>query len=170
MKRLMVRFAALAVITLTGCFLYLDSPAIAAMDCATAVYNKWNTCDNSYSNTAGQYAIRQAYCVQNAPAECPAAAEPSCAALPSSEYANCCLASSRSACEATISANYENRGSSYFSCMGFEGNFGNCIEQVADFCLEAQGRVSTCNSIYEGLDNSEARSTCIANSGINQCV
>lgn len=170
MKRLLTRLTTLIVMTLTGWMIYADTPASAAQDCATAVYDKWNTCDNGYSNTAQQYAIRVSYCEQNAPATCPPAAEPGCAALPPSEYATCCLAASRAACEATVSANYDNRGSAYFTCLGIgEGNLGNCIEQI-DICPAAHDRAAMCNLIYEESEDWDARNTCLANSGINQCV
>jgi len=170
MKRILVRFSILVVLVVTGCFLYLDVPVSGAGDCAMTVYSKWMSCDNSYANTAQQYAIREQYCWMNAPSTCPnAQTEIFCAANPST-YTSCCMAASLAACDANITSTYDNRGSSYSSCMGIEGNFGNCIEQVADFCLDAQNRVSVCLSVYDGEDNSEARSTCIANSGINQCV
>jgi hypothetical protein len=168
-------------LTVGSLFFYLDRPVSGAFDCATTVYNKWSTCDTAYSNTASQYSNRTSYCVANAPSTCPAISESTCDFLaighcandpnPQAcydlDYAACCKSASEAACEATLAANYNNRGNSYFSCMGFEGNFGNCIEEVADFCLDAQNRVSECSSIYPGFENSSARSTCIANSGID---
>lgn len=127
------------------------------------------SCDNSYANTVQTYAIKTPFCEQNAPAVCPYASVAYCQSRPPSEYDACCLSASRSACEATVTANYGNRGSSYFSCMGLEGNLGNCVEQM-EICPAAHGRYAECNTMYEGLDNADARNTCITNSGINQCV
>src|SRR5690606_5492948 len=135
-RRVLIRFSMLAVLMIAGGVLYLDTNASASGDCAMTVFNKWMACDNSYAGTAQLYAIRTPHCVQTAPSTCPPAAEEFCASLPPWDYAGCCLAASRAACEATISTNYDNRGSSYFSCMGFEGNLGNCVEQM-DICTDA---------------------------------
>lgn len=174
MKRLVVRFSLLTVLFAGVVFFYMETSVTCGPDCAMSVFTKWNSCDNSYSETSQQYALRVSYCELNAPSVCP---DQSSATLCGDScngnqqcFDTCCLAASRSACQATLTMNYNNRGSSYFSCMGLGGNFGNCIEQVADFCVEAQNRVSICNAMYEGLENSEARSTCVANSGIDHCV
>lgn len=132
------------------------------------------SCDNSYANTVQTYAIKTPFCELNAPSVCPyssvAACESQCGSNQNQPcYDNCCTIASRAACEATVTANYGNRGSSYFSCMGFEGNLGNCVEQM-EICPAAHGRYAECNTMYEGLDNADARNTCITNSGINQCV
>ena len=175
MKRILFRMFVVLFLTLASLFFYLDRPVSGAFDCATSVYNKWTSCDNAYGNTAQQYTVRSSYCEQTAPSACPSAAQAGCALNPST-YATCCEAASRAACEATITTTYDNRGSSYFSCMGMGntgfggGNFSICVEQVAGFCLEAQGRVTVCNAIYSGEDDADAKSVCLANSGIDQCL
>lgn len=168
--RTLVRFLMLMVLTVTTGLVYMETPVSAARDCATAVFNKWTTCDNAYASTAQQYAIRTPHCVQTAPSACPnQTTETYCSSLDPSQYAGCCLAASRASCENAITATYDGRGSSYGSCMEFGGNYGNCIEEVADFCLDAQGRNSVCAALYEGTEDFDARSTCIANSGVDLC-
>src|SRR5690349_9427947 len=116
MKRVLFRFC-IALFLLTGSVLfYLDRPVHASGDCGMAVYNKWMSCDNAYANTVQTYAIRTPYCEQNAPSYCPnqsqeATCQSNCSQNPNPTacYDSCCLAASRTACEATVTANYGNR-------------------------------------------------------------
>ncbi len=191
MKRILVRFSMLAVLVATGSFLYLETPADASaveMACWEQAYNKWMNCDTAYSNTLTQYDLSPTTCANSATTACTADANTYCLAQATSQcngdpvcentvftgcYSgryNSCYSAANTSCMANAQTAYNNRGTAYGSCLGIEGNFGNCIEQVDGGCMLAQDRVATCAALYQGIDNYDAYSTCITASGINRCV
>lgn len=185
----MARSAMLVVFVLSGCFIYLDTPAEAALDCWQQAYNKWTGCDNAYSNTVYTYNNMNAYCSNNAANICSASANSYCSQQATTacqgnpdpqcytnSYNGCYLSQYQSChtqtttqCATNVQNAYNNRGNSYGSCLGIEGNFGNCIEQVDGGCLLAQDRVTACYATYTGSEDGDALQLCILNSGIGQC-
>lgn len=165
MKRVILRLATLLVMVAAGVVFYYDSPVQAAA-CWEQVYARWQTCDNNYSNTFTAHYF--------APQTCASTAQNSCQQHPqgSSAY-NSCYATYNSSCITQDQQNYNNRGSAYGSCIGIEGNIGNCVEQLQFTCDDARFRAATCDNLYgygngENADG-EAYSACINNSGIGQC-
>lgn len=189
MKKLLMRFSMLFVLVMTGVLGYFDAPAFGAFDCGMAAYNKWSGCDSAYSTTLYTYHTRVNYCDNNASTVCSAIAHnychqqatgacqgnsnPSCY---NSSYNGCymsqyqsCHTQTNAQCHDNVGNAYNNRGNAYGSCLGIEGNYGNCIEQLDGECTTARGRAQACNDLYPGLENMEARATCILNSGVDRC-
>lgn len=160
MKKVISRLATLSVMITAGFLLYNDLPVKAA-SCWETAYNKWQNCDNNYSATLTTHYY--------SPQTCAATAQNSCQHHPPGTPAyNSCYNAAYTACIAQDQQNYDNRGSSYGSCLGFEGNGGNCVEQL-ESCDPARDRASACNGLYAGSEDGEALSTCLNNSGIYQC-
>lgn len=189
MKRMISRLGTLLVLLTAGCYLYASSP-IAAISCWEQAYNKWMGCDGAYVNTKNLYMDRGYYCANNAATTCSTSANTFCTAQATnscsghpdpqqcynSAYSNCylsqyqsCHTSTEVQCLQNVENAYNGRGNSYFSCLGIEGNYGNCVEEVEFSCVEAQNRAAACYSVYSGIDDGEASATCRANSGIDQC-
>ena len=72
-------------------------------------------------------------------------------------------------CMSDAEKSYDARGSDFAHCLsGPEGNASICVEQM-EHCPNAQQRASECYSQYGSSEDSEARNTCLNNSGIWQC-
>lgn len=189
MKRLLMRFAVLAVITVTGCFLYMDKPTEAASSCWQQAYNKWTGCDNAYSNTVYTFNNINGHCLNNASTVCSASAHSFCQQQANTacqgnpdpqcynnSYNGCYMSQYQSChtqtiiqCQTNVENAYNNRGNAYGSCLGFEGNYGNCIEQLDGECSLARDRALACANTFSGEDDWDAKNTCILNSGIHLC-
>jgi hypothetical protein len=184
MKRLVLRFAALAVLVLSGALLFsnqLPSRASSRTSCWEDAYNKWNECDGAYSNTVGTYDIQGSYCTWENTTTCSSADNTTCNATATAACTNspnpsacfdaahdsCCSSHNYNNCITTVNDNYSNRNNAYTSCLGMEGNLGNCIEQMQNGCDSAASRVSICATIY--AEDYEAYTICRANTGIDQC-
>ena len=62
------------------------------------------------------------------------------------------------------------------TCLASSGTiFGSCAHQIdyhladLDFCDQARAAADACNNQFQGLDNTEARMNCRAESKIDQC-
>lgn len=189
MKRMLSRIGTLLVLLGTGCFLYASSP-VAVLSCWEQAYNKWMGCDGGYFNTKYQYQDRTGYCTNTAAGACSSSTQASCnthatnacssdpdpVACYNYAYNTCystqypaCYDATEYNCLLSITNTYNNRGNAYSSCLGMEGNYGNCVEEVEFSCSEAQSRSAACLSAYADSEDYSAYSTCVANSGINQC-
>lgn len=189
MKKLGIRLGILTGLVLALIWGGHERPTIASLDCAMNVYNKWNNCDNAYSTTRNNFQSMGTYCATNTASNCSVTAATYCTNIANTTcssssnpqqcfataYNSCYLSQYQSCytgnmieCQNNVTSSYNNRGSSYSSCLGMEGNFGNCVQTV-DFCPNAQSRANECLALYQGLDDYDAYSTCLANSGINQC-
>ena len=191
MKRLLVKLLSFSILVATGWFTYYGMPSQAAtLSCWEQAYNKWMGCDGAYLNTRYLYLDGNNYCTNNAATTCSATANTFCTTQASTSCTNdpnpqqCqntaynnCYPSQYQSCHTTTTIEcldnllqaYNNRGNAYQTCLGFEGNYGNCIEEVEFSCVEAQSRASACNSVYADADDGSAQATCRANSGIDQC-
>ena len=191
MKKTIFRLVSLSVLIATGWFLYVSTAANASMlSCWEQAYNKWMSCDGAYLNTKYLYIGRNAYCQTQSATICSTIADTyctthattSCAGDPnpqqcfSTTYNNCYLAqyqpchtTEESECLAVLTENYDERATKYQECLGFFGNYNNCVEELEFSCVEAQNRSAACNIVYSDSDDGSAQSTCRANSGIDQC-
>ncbi|MCW5962159.1 MAG: hypothetical protein KIS76_18510 [Pyrinomonadaceae bacterium] len=188
MRKIIFKFAALFVLAGGGYLIHGGVSTEAAFACWETAYNRWMACDNGYSNTLNQYANQSNYCSTNSANNCSAIANSYCSqqantscsgnpdpACYNNAYNSCympyyqsCYTNDYNTCINNVNSAYSNRGNAYGSCLGFEGNGGNCIEEM-DECEIARDRVSACNSLYVGIENSDALNTCLNNSGISQC-
>ena len=189
MKRIIWKFVTLLILIMTG-FLFQDNSPVKAASCWEMAYNKWMSCDNAYSNNINQHADINNYCANNSASNCSATAgnycsgqaSTTCASDPNysmcynNSYSSCYLPAYQSChteteleCRDNVDTAYNNRGSAYASCLGFEGNANNCVEQIAGFCQEANNRAAICSNLYSGSEDYDAYYTCRANSGIDQC-
>ncbi len=189
MKRVISRFTILLILAAAGFLIYNESPVKAA-SCWETAYSKWTACDNGYSNTTYQQATVNSYCLNNTASICAADADSFCASQANANctnnsnpnqcynnnYNSCyssryqsCHTETELQCRSNINDAYNNRNNTYSSCLGFEGNGNNCIEQIADSCQQARDRASSCNSVYNGSEDSDALSICLENSGVSQC-
>lgn len=191
MKKLIVKLASLSVLITAGWVLYVDVPSEAAtLSCWEQAYNKWMGCDGAYFNTKNLYQDRSTYCDNTAAQSCVisvgntcnSAANTNCANDADPQvcaqlyYATCyaatypsCHSSAEYSCLISVTNSYDNRGNAYSTCLGMEGNYGNCIEQPEFSCTDAQNRALSCASVYSGSDDGSAYWTCRANSGIDLC-
>jgi len=160
MKRVIIRFTVLMILITTGCFLYASSPA-AVTSCWETTYNKWQGCDNSYASTQTSHFYAQQTCTTLAQNNCQQYQ------IGSPAYSSC-FDTALNACILQDQQNYDNRGSSYGTCLGIEGNGNNCIEQL-ESCDPARDRAAACNGVYFGSEDGDALTTCLNNSGFNQC-
>lgn len=191
MKRI-IRKLTILVFLVTAGFLIADrNPTSYAMtSCWEIAFDRWNTCDNAYSNTVSNHTMINNYCDTNTASNCSATAHSYCDAQANSacsssptpqtcynqSYNNCymsqyqsCHTTTQQQCYDNVNNAYDNRGNAYASCMGFEGNGGNCIEQM-DQCDIARQRRDQCNLSYnQDPDYYDGYYTCLANSGIWQC-
>lgn len=139
-----------------GGFLYLTpSSEASVLSCWEQAYNKWMGCDGAYVNTKSTYADGDNYCENNAANTCSATANTyctnqansSCTGNPNPQqcfnnaYNSCylpqyqnCHTSTKVQCLQNLQTAYNNRGNSYQSCLGFEGNYGNCVEELEFKC------------------------------------
>lgn len=194
MKRIMLKFATLLVLVTAG-FLVNDNSPVKAASCWETAYNKWMSCDNSYSNTVYQHTYvdnnnNNIYCQNNSTSNCSASAANFCSSQASTtcandpnystcynnSYSSCylpayqsCHTSTYDECATNVETRYNNRGSAYVSCLGAEGNATSCVEQLAGFCQDANDRAASCSNLYSGSEDYDAYNTCRANSGIDRC-
>lgn len=190
MKRIVLKLATLAVLIGSGTFLISSEPAAAALtSCWESAYNKWNACDGAYSNTVTTY-HDSSYCTTRSASECSEIANSYCSSQAAttcsgnSNYQSCynnaytschgaaygnCFNTHNSACLSDNESSYNNRSNNYASCLGVEGNLGNCIEQMQNGCDAAQSRVYVCAAVYADSEDADAYWTCRSNSGIDQC-
>lgn len=190
MKRIVFKFFVLSVLVTGSMFIFETHQSAASFACWETAYNKWNQCDGAYSNTLNNYTFRDNYCDTNSMTNCSQIAQNSCTAQANTTcandpdpnvcfnnvYNNChlstyqsCHITAQAECRQSINEAYRDRGATYASCMGFGGDLGNCIEQMADGCEAAQSRVYVCGALYSGPDDGDAYSSCVNSSGISRC-
>jgi hypothetical protein len=174
------------ILTITSYFINADFSAAApapVMACWEQAFNKWSTCDGAYSNTRYLQATSSTYCASNSAATCSVTSSSYCSSQASTTcannpnpstcynnaYNNCytpqyqtCHTQTQADCVDNINTAYDNRGSDYGSCMGIEGNLGNCIEQMEDVCTDAINRAYSCATIYGDPEDADAYSACRA--------
>ena len=161
MKRVILRLVTLLIMVTAGVVFYYDTPVQAAA-CWEQVYARWQSCDNNYASTQTAHYY--------APQTCANTAQNSCQQYqPGTPAYDACYDPIYNSCRTQDNQNYNNRGSSYGSCIGIEGNASNCIEQLADGCDRARDRASACYYLYPNSDDADAYSTCLNDSGIGQC-
>jgi len=189
MKRMIARLAILLTLSGTGFFLY-SSPQAAVISCWEKAYNKWTTCDGAYSNTKNTYSDRSNYCSDNASNTCSSSSSAFCTTQANNacsndpnpqqcfnnQYNSCYLSQYQSChtqttadCLTNVQNAYDNRNNSYSTCLGIEGNYGNCVEELAFSCVDAQNRASDCYTVFGESDDGGAQSTCRTNSGVDNC-
>lgn len=190
MKRIVVRLSILAVLLSTGGFMYIDEAVDAyELACWERAYNRWTACDNAYSNVVYTFNNMNSYCYSNSSTICAASAHSYCSQQASTvcqgnpdpqcynnSYNGCYMAQYQSChtqttiqCQDNVMNAYNNRAMTYASCLGIEGRFGNCLEQVDGGCLLAQDRVAACYATYDRPEDSSVLQECITASGIGQC-
>ncbi len=162
MKKSIVKLGTLSVL-LTAVFLMGNNSTVeASLDCWQIAYNTWQSCDSAYSDTR--------YAHIYAPDTCAVSSQNSCQQhAPGTPDYNACYIPAYNACIAADQTRFDDRGSTYSTCTGSEGNAGNCIEKPQGFCDDARSRAATCSSLYYKTEDSDAYTTCYNNSGIGQC-
>lgn len=189
MKRIVFKFFVLSVLVTGSMFIFETQQSAAANSCWESAYNKWNQCDGAYGATSSNYATRhdqcdnsaQISCAQSTQSTCSAHANTVCGSNSGSQcwgtaYNSCyqstfqtCYTGTYNSCSNERVDSYAARYNNYSSCLGFEGDLGNCIEQMEDGCTAAQNRLYVCGAMYSGPDDGDAYQICRTASGINRC-
>lgn len=191
MKRTVLKLGSLSVLAAATWFFYLGSPAEAAvLSCWEQAYNKWMSCDGAYLNTKYLYIGGASYCTNSATTICSSTANTFCTTQATSAcandpnpqqcfnstYNNCylqqyqdCHLPTALECLQVLQTNYNNRAEAYQRCLGIEGNYNNCVEELEFSCIDAQNRASACNTVYSESDDGDVQALCRATSGIDQC-
>jgi hypothetical protein len=138
---------------LTTAGMLFGEPATTT-SCWEQVFARWNTCDAAYSVTMYNKLNETAMCQSIAAGVNPNTQSP--------EYIN-----AYNACITNVDNAFDGRANTYGSCLSPEGQGSNCIEEIADKCLDARDRWDACSSIY--ANDGDAAYACQVASGYDMC-